>query len=127
MKPFITSAFCLLIVLSSWAYFCHYSEILLDDLSEKANQEIMTAVTDGDWAAATTQFEALKNIWDEYQRPAHYFFETAKLNDIDYSLIRIDRYLKSNDPTAVSSELAYLSQQLHILYENEQLSLANLL
>lgn len=127
MKSFLITSFCLIVMVSSWIYFCHYSEQQLDSFAAEITSEIIPDAENGNWDKVIKEVSSLQNNWENYKDYAHHFFRTDNINEIDFSFVRINEYMYSREAASLTNELAFLSKQLQFLHENEQLSLANLL
>lgn len=127
MKSFFISLLCLLILLATWITYCNYSEEKIYTFIDTIEYSILLDIDEGNWNEAKNKMEEFEEDWNNYRKSATFFFETDQINDVDYSIAKSKYYIKSKEYSNTSGELSTLKEQLRYLYENELLTLPNLL
>lgn len=69
----------------------------------------------------------LDDDWHKYKKTALLFLDTQTINEIDYSLARAEKYVKSEDVSNSSGELNSMIEQLTFLKQNDEVTFANIL
>ena len=87
----------------------------------------MPAIESEHWGQAEARFQAQYQAWHIYKKRALLMLETDRLTDLDFAFAKTLMYIKAKDVSNSSGELLALQEALKRLYENEELSLANIL
>lgn len=127
MRNFVVSIICLGLLIGVWVVFDHYSkETIQGYMDQIDNNIIKTVETEEQWGKAYSDFEALSKDWHKYKKSAAFFLDTEAINDTDYTIARAKYYIKAEDVSNASGELACLKEQLQFLHYNESLSWGNI-
>ncbi|HKM28345.1 MAG TPA: DUF4363 family protein [Anaerovoracaceae bacterium] len=126
MKSLIASSLILATLLGAWICFDIYSNNTLHDMTDKIDI-IVTSVEAENWKESYAKVNALNKDWHRYKKVASFFLNTQHINDADYGFAKSVKYVKAQDVSNGSGELANLKEQLKFLHDNESLTLANIL
>lgn len=126
MRSFIVSLCCLLLLIAAWGCYSSYAEDEINGFRDMIQHSILTDVEAENWTQAESKFEHLESTWHKYKKIAHFFSDTDKLNEIDYSLAKAKYFIKAQDISNSSGELACLNEQLRFLRVDESLTFAGL-
>lgn len=127
MRSLITSSSIMLLLLILWFSFFSFSGNTLASFADSADITIMYSVNSGNWDKAITDFSHLETKWNKYRQIANFFLSSSELNEIDFTLARAKHYIYAESADDAGSELAHLSKQLQFLYNNESVTLGNVL
>lgn len=127
MRSLIISIVSLSLFIVSWQLFASYSDSELEVLTGSFDDTVMNAVTDERWSEAEDSFTSCYDRWHSYKKYALYFLDTKEVNEADSGFARALMYIKAKDVSNSSGELLALREQLKLLRDNEELSLANIL
>lgn len=120
MKSFLISILSLGLVVCIWMVFDHYSERELLSLVSTIEDTAIPAIETEDWDGATNDFEEIEDQWRFYRKRAAFFYNTFSLNEIDHTMARAKHYIKANDVSNASGEMACLGTQVKLLRYNER-------
>lgn len=126
MRNFIVSLLCLGLLIGVWAGFDSYSDTKIRNYQSDLENSIIKSVENGQWEKASEDFQTLSDDWRQYKKSAAYFLDTTTINEADYSIAKADYYIKAEDKSNASGELACLKEQLAFLHYNESLALGNI-
>lgn len=126
MRNFIISIVCLGILVGAWAVFGFYSNKTIDSYEQALENSIIKAVEAEQWEKAYTEFRNLSQDWHRYKKAAAFFLDTQAINDTDYSIAKAKYYIKAEDVSNSSGELASLKEQLVFLHQNESITWGNI-
>lgn len=127
MRSLITSSSIMLLLLILWFSFFSFSCNALASFADSADITIMHSVDSGNWDKAITDFDNLEIKWNKYRQIANFFLSSSELNEIDFTLARAKHYIYAKSADDAGSELAHLSTQMQSLYNNESVTLGNVL
>lgn len=127
MRSFLISIALLLVVSALWCNFDLYSDAALTDFNDTIHSETLPFVESEDWPAAVSSFSDLRENWETYRRRAAFFLGTGDLNEISEEMAKTARYIKAQDISNASGELACLADMLLFLHQNESATPANIL
>ena len=127
MRAFLISITLLLTVSALWCGFDLYSDAALTDFTDRIHTEILPSVEQEDWPSAVSDFSVLGENWETYRRRAAFFLGTGDLNEISEEIAKTARYIKAQDVSNASGELACLADMLLFLHQNESVTPANIL
>ncbi|MDD2217905.1 MAG: DUF4363 family protein [Eubacteriales bacterium] len=119
MKSLLISVLCLTIVVGICVVYDNYSESEIASYRNIIEDKILPAVEQEDWDKAIEEFEAMESKWDSYREKASFFYNTNRINDIAFTLVRTKGYIKASDVSNSSGELQCLSTQMDLLQKNE--------
>ena len=106
MRALIISAVCLGMLVVVWGAYDSYSDAKLKIYIEEIQNNIMASIERDDWGAAESAFSHLSDDWYKYKKISTFFFDRKVLNETDYSIARTKHYIKANDISNATSELA---------------------
>jgi len=127
MKSLLASICCLAVLVTAWAIYDHYSDHKLHGFINEIEDKIIPAVEHDNWGHAESAFEKISDDWHKYKKISAFFFDRKSLNDADYSIAKSKYYIKANDLSNATSELACLKEQLSFLHANERFHIQNIL
>lgn len=127
MRNFIISIVCLGALIGTWAAFGVYSNKTVHGYEQALEDRIIKAVEAEEWEKADKEFQNLSKDWHQYKKKAAFFLDTQSINDTDYSIARAKYYIKAEDVSNSSGELAALKEQLVFLHQNESITWGNIL
>ncbi len=127
MRDLITATVIMIILIGGWLIFDRYSEEQLEDFSEYIIEEIIPAVEEEVWEESAAMITAFSDDWHEYRKKALMFLNTDEINEIDYCLAKVEKYIAAEDVSNSSGELNSLAEQLIFMYEQQELNAANIL
>lgn len=126
MRALAVSSICLAVLLAGWGVFHYISAEKTDEYISEIKEVIIPAVRAENWAAAKAGFDEFGRDWHRYKKTAAYFFDTAALNEVDYSVARAEEFIRAEDPSNSAGELAALREQFKFLHKNESISMGNI-
>ncbi len=126
MKALIISTTFLGVLLLSWWAFSDYADRSLEPLMDMAENQLLQSARKEHWDIAKHQMEEFTEKWHKDKKIYSYFFQTRVINEIDFSIARLGEYVRSEDLTSTSGELAYIKEQLKYLHANEKFTIENI-
>ena len=126
MRSFIASVCCLAVILAAWFVYIGYSDETLHGFMNDIEDTIIKQVEAENWSAAYDSFDDISDGWHKYKKTAGFFLDTQALNEADYTIARCKYYIKAQDVSNASGELACLKEQLAFLHKNERVNLENI-
>ena len=126
MKSFIISVICIALLTGAGVFFVNYSDDTLHTLMSDLDDNIIIYVESEDWQTAMLEFDKFKTDWEKYRSRAVFFLSTISLNEASYAIEKVEHYMKAEDVSNSSGELAYIKELLSHLHFDESLSLGNI-
>ena len=127
MRDLIISVVVVALLIGTWLVFFDYSSKNIDAYSYTIKNEILPAVEAERWDEGGQLMKKLDKDWHKYKKVALLFLDTQTINEIDYSLAKAEKYVKSEDVSNSSGELNSMIEQLTFLKQNDEVSAANIL
>lgn len=127
MKYLIISITTVSLLIGSWLIFFSYSSKDIDTYTQFLEDEVLPAVEAKHWDESSRLMKKLDDDWHKYKKTALLFLDTQTINEIDYSLARAEKYVKSEDVSNSSGELNSMIEQLTFLKQNDEVTFANIL
>lgn len=127
MRALVISTLTLTVLIGCWLCFYQYSDNTLHKMVSVCEEEVMPAIEENEWDQAYDTFHAQYQSWHHYKKWALFMLETDKINETDTAFAKTLMYIKAKDLSNSSGELLALQESLKFLYQNEALSLANIL
>jgi hypothetical protein len=127
MRALIISVFCRGVLVTGWGAYDIYSDAKIDVYVNEIENNIIFSIEHDDWETAETAFDRLSDDWHKYKKISTFFFDRRILNETDYSIARTKYYIKANDLSNATGELAYLKEQFAFFHSNESFNLENIL
>ena len=97
MKYLIISITTVSLLIGSWLIFFSYSSKDIDTYTQFLEDEVLPAVEAEHWDESSRLMKKLDDDWHKYKKTALLFLDTQTINEIDYSLARAEKYVKSED------------------------------
>lgn len=92
-----------------------------------AIDQVNTAIEENQWEAARQHSQKLAEVWEEKARWWPIFLDHQEMDNIDFSLARVQAYVMSkNDPLA-RGQLAELKLMIKHIPEKEAVNMKNIL
>lgn len=126
MRNFIISLVSILLILCLWAGFSIYSAKMSDALQAQSQHLITSSINKGDWTSAESDYNKLRETWDEYRKAASVFLDSKDINEIDSTMDKAYLYMQAEDISNSSGEFSYLKDKFKFLHQNDSVSLANI-
>ena len=127
MKYLIISITTVSLLIGSWLIFFCSSSKDIDTYTQFMEDEVLPAVEAEHWDESSRLMKKLDDDWHKYKKTALLFLDTQTINEIDYSLARAEKYVKSEDVSNSSGELNSMIEQLTFLKQNDEVTFANIL
>lgn len=125
MRSLIISIISIILVITSWSFFGSYSDRNIHKLMNEIDNGILVSVYEKDWRKAEDQFNAFSERWHNQKKTYSFFFNSADINEADYSIARTKNYIHARDISLASGELNCIKEQLNFLHQNELITLDN--
>lgn len=126
MKQLVISIVITIFLLGGWLLFFIYAENTIDDYTQYIKYSLLPTIESDSWDIGMSKMSFLENQWHDFRKIALFFLDTETLNEIDYSIARASKYIKSEDISNSSGELNAIIEQLTFLSQNEKLNLNNI-
>lgn len=126
MRDLIISVACMLILLIPWGIYSNYSTGITSSYNQIIDNQLLPAVTEENWSKAEKEFATVTSLWENHKKISSYFCSTESINEIDSIIKKSDYYLKMQDKSNTSGEVAYLRCKLNFIYNNESMTLSNI-
>ena len=127
MKDLIISIICMLILILPWGFYSKYTTDSIELYNHTIDDELIPAIESRDWEKASAEFDVVSDKWDKHKKISAYFMSTEEINEIEGTVAKAYYYVKMQDESNSSGEVAYLKYKLNVLYNNETPNAANLL
>lgn len=126
MRDMIVSIVIFFMIIGGWIVFCVYSDNTINDFNTYISNTLLPSVEKGDWKSSSAEIDELNREWERYKVKALLFLNTEDINEIDYSIARTMKYIKSQDVSNSSGELNSIVHQLRYLIDKERITAANI-
>lgn len=126
MRSFIISIALLLSLIGTWCFFDTYSSNTLENYGQILESEVLLSIESENWQSASEDFLSLQEEWQEYKQYAVFFLGTSELNEVDETMAKAYYYIKAEDISNASGEIAFLKRQLLFLNSNEKMTAGNI-
>lgn len=127
MRNLIISFTILLVMIITWSVFFNHASDSFKALSDEITTETVAAVEKEDWKGAMDSFDKIKDKWKKYHITSMFFLENEEIIEVDLCIAKSHEYISAHDVSNSAGELKYLSKQLSIMAEKEELSWHNIL
>lgn len=127
MKSVWLSTLCLVLLITTWCIYDQYSDRCIHGFTGKVENEIMPAIQLDQWDAATWAIDELLEDWHGYKKVSSFFYDRSLLNETDYLIAKSRYYIRANDVSNSTGELACLIEHLTFLRVNERFHIENVL
>ncbi|MBF8984154.1 DUF4363 family protein [Lutibacter sp. B2] len=125
MKVIIISTLSFLIMLSGCFYIYQDIEYIVAD-STQALENLTEKVQTKQWPSALKQLEKLHKDWKSHIKICTFFADQNQLYDIEFSIIRIQHYIKNKNISMSIQEIHILMKIINILQEQQKPSIQNI-
>lgn len=119
MRDLLISILCLLCLAVPWGIFDQYSMKTINNYKTIIEKSILPAIESSDWNQAEKDMKFIAEDWDKYKMISAYFNDTASINDVDSMISKAYYYVKCQDTSNSSGEIASLEYCLNFLHENQ--------
>jgi hypothetical protein len=126
MKALWTAIAVTVILLITWGVFIDYTDVDVDKMATDIDIAV-TSVETGDWGQAQDAIARVSAKWYDRRLVYSLFFDSVSINDVESSLVRAEAYCRSRESASAIAELAALRHLLLFLYENELITIENIL
>jgi hypothetical protein len=126
MKALWTSIAVTAVLLVTWGVFISYAEVDVDKMVTDIDSAVVSIEAD-DWVEAQGAIMRVAQRWHDRRLAYSLFFDAISINDVESSLVRADAYCRAQEIGSAVAELASLRHLLLFLYENELVTIENVL
>jgi hypothetical protein len=126
MKAFWTTIAATAVLLVIWSVFISYADVDVDKMTSDIDAATVAIEAD-DWVKSRDALADVAQRWHDRRLTFSLFFDAVSIGDVEASLARAQAYCRSEEKGSALAELAYLSHLLLFLYENELITLENIL
>lgn len=127
MRSLIISCIGILLILAIWLGFMTYTENALSDMTAELNESILPAIQTEQWERASEEFYHFSQVWHDHKKIFDFFLDQSNMAETDFCIARAGACIDSKDLASSASELACVKERLKFLYENEKITIENLL
>lgn len=114
------------ILLVIWGLFIGFANGIIKDMVFIIDDS-MAYAADEDWPNAGDDVEKTINQWSKNRLLFSLFFDAVSISDVEGTMFRAKAYGQAEEKAAFLAELAYLRHLLLFLFENETISIENIL
>lgn len=125
MKALVISFVCIAIIIIGWGIFVNFSDDHIHGLINTVEDELMVSVNAEDWGKASEQIDQFSERWHKHKKVYTFFYDTADLRDAEFTIAKVEYYIKAKDLSLASGELALIKEQLGYLHLNELITIDN--
>ncbi len=90
-------------------------------------ENIEKTVSDGNWSGAEESLLSIQNYWSKIQDLWAALLDHAEMDNIDATLSRLEKYIKSRDKALTLGEASLLKLYVKHIPEKEKFNLSNVL
>lgn len=126
MRMVVISLIIFLLLIGLWIWF-HYTSVnpVTTYYWEKLI-DLSTLIYVDDWQKAEYNMNEYFDKWENTRNLWVYFVNQSEIDEIDFSIRKLDSYIKNRDKNMAQAELEHLRVLFNVIKENECLSLENI-
>ena len=126
MRMVIISLIFFLLFIGLWIWF-HYTSVepVTTYYWEKLI-DLSNLIYVDDWQKAEYNMNEYFENWKNIRNLWVYFVNQSEIDEIDFSIRKLDSYIKNRDKNMAQAELEHLRVLFNVIKENECLSLENI-
>jgi len=115
------------VIILGLGFWSNYSlQASSDELTKQINI-ISTDIKNGKWQAAKNHNEELQRTWDKKAKWWPVFLDHQEMDNIEFSLARVQEYVASNNKSLSLGQLSELKLMVKHIPEKEALNIENIL
>ncbi|MGI6734135.1 MAG: DUF4363 family protein [Anaerovoracaceae bacterium] len=126
MKALWTSIAVTVVLLVIWSVFIGYADVDVDKMVTDIDVAVASIEAD-DWTQAQDAVTRVSRRWQDRRLVYSLFFDAISISDVESSLVRAGAYCRTHDESSAIAELSDLRHLLLFLYENELVTIENIL
>lgn len=125
MKVIIISTLSFLIMLSGCFLIYQDIEYIVDN-NTQVLENLIEEIQTEQWTSALKQVNNLQNDWQSYMNGRTFFIDQNQLYEIEFSIIRIQHYIKNKNAPISIQEIHILMKIINILKDQQKPSIQNI-
>ena len=126
MKALWISVAATVALLLLWGAFINYTGEGTAKMTVGIDHAIASAETN-QWKEAQDSIDSVSRQWYDHRLVYSLFFDAVSIGDVETSLVRAIAYCRSEEKGSAIAELESLRHLLLFLYENEMITIENIL
>ncbi len=109
-----------------WGSFLNFAGEDIDKMISNIDAAV-EFISQEDWDMGQSAINKVFDNWFDKRLIYSLFFDAISIGDLETAMFKADAYIKSEEKSAAIAELAGLRHLLAFLYENETISIENIL
>jgi len=126
LKPFWITLITTIILLIAGAMFINYAGGSIDGMTGKIDAAVVS-VTEEDWSESYGLLNDMLQQWSDSRLIFSLFFDAVSIGEVEASMLKAMAYNRAKEKGSMLAELAQLRHLLLFLFENETISIENIL
>ncbi len=126
MRPFWITVVASLILLIAGAMFIGYAGENIGHMTENIDEAVLS-ITSENWEESNNLLNNVQQQWSDSRLIFSLFFDAISIGEVEASLLKSISLSKAKEQGSALAELANLRHQLLFLFENETISIENIL
>ncbi len=126
MRALWMSIAAVVLLLAFWGVFISHADADINYMEDTIEDAILSIGVE-DWGKAESDIEAVSRRWQSRRLVFSLFFDAISMGEIEASLAKAHAYGGSQEKGGCLAELANLHHLLSFLYENEMVTIENIL
>lgn len=127
MRSLTISITALLLIICLWFGFMTYTENLLSEFNVTITEVIIPSIQVQHWDAASDDFKNLTDNWHASKQIFDLFLDNDAMVETDFTIAKAEAYIAAQDTSSALGELFCIKEQFRYLFENERITIENLL
>lgn len=127
MRDLVVSAAIVAFLIGGWLIFDSYSDHKVGQMSDFIISDIIPQVEAENWEESRKMMTNLEESWRDYKSRALFFLNNEELSEIEYCMIKAEKYVNAEDVSNSSGELNSLAGQFDFLVAREKITPENIL
>ena len=127
MKPLVISSISIVLLITTWGLFIHYTSSTLKDMSEEMAQVVYQPVALEDWADAAAGMEKIAQRWHNHKIIFYMLSNHGVIRETDISIARAQEFIRNQERSDSLSEISVIQELFLSIRQGEAFSIDNLL
>ncbi|HPO05047.1 MAG TPA: DUF4363 family protein [Bacillota bacterium] len=126
MKAFWIVLAATAVLFIAWGLFISSADADIEKMKAEIDSAI-TAISVEEWDKGQDAIDNIFRQWKDKRLVFSLFFDAISIGEAEASLFKADAYTKAREKGSAMAELAYIRHRLSFLYENEKITIENIL
>jgi hypothetical protein len=115
-----------LILFITWGTFIHFAGKDMDYMADNIDRATLSVFKE-DWQEGQAFLELVEKRWFKRRLVFSLFFDAVSIGEVEASLFKATSYNSAEEKGSAMAELTNLRHLLSFLFENEKISIENIL